>query len=302
MGIKLYKKPDLEKPMMFVGWPGIGNIGIIAVNALKDILRGEEFGEIESWDFFYPRKVFIQNGLLKDLEFPSNKFYHARTEKKDVILFIGEEQPAFGGRMYASGEKAYEMANLVIDVGLQFGCQRIYTSGACVSPIHHQMKPRVCAVVSSEELKVEVTRTSNTVLMSELEGRSEGEGVITGLNGLLLGVAKKRGLGGTCLMGEIPDWLAGASFPYPRASRSVLEVFAEILGLQVDLSFLEKIEGQIDEIVKGFYAKFPSEMKEEYDQRKSKAPLKPGPITIRAQVFIDDRFKKGGDGGGESPS
>jgi proteasome assembly chaperone (PAC2) family protein len=115
-------------------------------------------------------------------------------------------------------------------------------------------------------------------------------------------VAKKRGLGGICLMGEIPDWLSGASFPYPRASKSVLEVFAEILGIQVDLGFLEKIEEQIEEIVESFYAKFPSEMKEEYDQRKSKAPLKPGPITIQAQVYIDDRFKKGGDGGGESPS
>jgi hypothetical protein len=70
----------------------------------------------------------------------------------------------------------------------------------------------------------------------------------------------------------------------------------------VELSFLEKIEEQIEQIVESFYAKFPSEMKEEYDQRKSKAPLKPGPITIRAQVFIDDRFKKGGDGGGENPS
>ena len=302
MGIKLYKKPDLEKPMMFVGWPGIGNIGIIAVNALKDILSGEEFGEIESSDFFYPRKVSIQNGLLEDLQFPSSKFYHARVEKKDLIIFIGEEQPAFGGRMYASGEKAYEMANLVIDVGLQFGCQRIYTSGACVSPIHHQMKPRVCTVVSSEMLKQEVTHYPNTALMSELEGRSEGEGVITGLNGLLLGVAKKRGLEAICLMGEIPDWLSGASFPYPQASRSVLEVFAEILGIQVDLGFLDKLQGQIEEIVESFYAKFPSEMREEYDQRKSRPPSKPGPITIQAQVYIDDRFKKGGDGGGESPS
>jgi uncharacterized protein len=302
MGIKLYRKPDLEKPMMFVGWPGIGNIGILAVNALKDILNGEEFGEIEGWDFFYPRKVFIQDGLLKDLEFPGNNFYHARIEERDLIIFVGEEQPAFGGRMYASGEKAYEMANLVIDVGLQFGCKRIYTSGACVSPVHHQMKPRVCAVVSSEELKKEVTRYPNTILMSELEGRSEGEGIITGLNGLLLGVAKKRGLEGICLMGEIPDWLSGASFPYPQASKSVLEVFAQILGVQVDLGFLEKLEGQIEEIVESFYAKFPSEMKEAYDQRKSRAPSKPEPITFQAQVYIDDRFKKGGDPGGESPS
>jgi len=301
MGIKLYRKPKLEKPMMFVGWPGIGNIGMIAVNTLKGILRAEEFGEIESWDFFYPRKVSIREGLLEDLEFPSNKFYYQRLEKQDLIFFIGEEQPTEGGRMYASGDKAYKMADLVLDVGLKFGCQRVYTSGACVSPIHHQMKPRVCAVVSSEELVKEVKKYQNTILMSEIEGRKEGEGAITGLNGLLLAVAKKRGLESICLMGEIPDWLSGVSLPYPRASRSVLEVFAEILGMRIDLSFLDKMEGQIEEIIESFYAKFPPEMKEEYDQRKFVAQAKPGPITIQAQIYIDERFKKGGDEGGERP-
>jgi proteasome assembly chaperone (PAC2) family protein len=302
MGIKLYKEPDLRKPMMFVGWPGIGNIGMVAVNSLKDILRAEEFGEIESWDFFYPRKVSITNGLLKALEFPSNKFYYARIEGKDLIFFIGEEQPSVGGRMYASGERAYSMANLVIDVGLRFGCQRVYTSGACVSPIHHQMRPRVCAVVTSEGLKEEVRGYPNTIFMSALERGSEGEGVITGLNGLLLGVAKKRGVEGICLMGEIPDWLSGASFPYPRASKSVLNVFAEILGIQVDLGFLDKLEGQVEQWVESFYAKFPPEMKAEYDERKSLTHAKPGPITIQAKIYVDERFKKGGEGGEEGPS
>jgi proteasome assembly chaperone (PAC2) family protein len=301
MGIKLYKKPRLENPTMFVGWPGIGNIGMIAVNTLKGIVRAEEFGEIESWDFFYPRKVSIREGLLEDLEFPSNKFYYQRLEKKDLIFFIGEEQPTQGGRLYASGEKAYKMANLVLDVGLKFGCQRVYTSGACVSPIHHQMRPRVCAVMSSERLVKEVKKYQNTILMSEIEGRKESEGVITGLNGLLLAVAKKRGLESICLMGEIPDWLSGVSLPYPKASKSVLEVFAEILGIRMDLSFLDKMEGQIEEIIESFYSKFPQEMKEEYDQRKSVAQAKPGTVTIQAQIYIDDRFKKGGDEGGERP-
>jgi proteasome assembly chaperone (PAC2) family protein len=301
MGIKLYKEPELEKPIMFVGWPGIGNIGIIAVNTLKAILRAEEFGEIESWDFFYPKKVSIRDGLLENLEFPGNKFYYQRIEKKDLIFFIGEEQPSEGGRMYASGEKAYQLANLVLDVGLKFGCQRVYTSGACVSPIHHQVKPRVCGVVSSEKLREEIKSYQNTILMSELGGRGESEGIITGLNGLLLGVAKARGMEGICLMGEIPDWLSGASFPYPKASKSVLEVFAEILGVGMDFSFLDKMERQIEEIIEGFYAKFPAEMKEEYDQRKFVAQTKPGTITIQAQIYIDERFKKGGDEGGERP-
>ncbi|MCJ7747476.1 MAG: PAC2 family protein [Desulfobacterales bacterium] len=301
MGIKLYKRPKLEKPIMFVGWPGIGNIGIIAMNTLKGILKAEELGEIESWDFFYPRKVSIRDGLLEDLDFPSNKFYYQRLEKKDLIFFIGEEQPTEGRRMYASGEKAYQMANLVLDVGLKFGCQRVYTSGACVSLIHHQMKPRVCAVISSEELIKELKKYQNTILISEIGGRGGGEGTITGLNGLLLAVAKKRGVESICLMGEIPDWLSGASFPYPRASRSVLEVFAEILGIGIDLSFLDKTEGQIEEIIESIYAKFPPEMKEEYDQRKFVAQTKPGTITIQAQIYIDERFKKGSKEDEERP-
>ena len=39
MAIKLYKQPELEKPALIVGWPGIGNIGIIAVDTLRDQLR-----------------------------------------------------------------------------------------------------------------------------------------------------------------------------------------------------------------------------------------------------------------------
>jgi proteasome assembly chaperone (PAC2) family protein len=301
MGIKLYKRPRLEKPMMFVGWPGIGNIGIMAVNILKDILKADRFGEIESWNFFYPRKVSIREGLLEHLEFPNNKFYYRKLGDQDVIFFIGEEQPSEGGRMYASGEKAYRMANLVVDVALKFGCRRVYTSGACVSLTHHQIKPRVCAVISSKHLLEEVKKYSNTVLMSELGERREGEGTITGLNGLLLAIARTRGLESMCLMGEIPDWLSGAAFPYPMASRSVLEVFAEILGIGIDLSFLDKMERQIGEIIEGFYEKFPPELKEEYDQRKSVAQPEPGKITIQAQIYIDDRFKKGGDEGGERP-
>jgi hypothetical protein len=91
MGIKLYREPKFEKPIMFVGWPGFGNIGVIAVNTLKDILKAEVFGEIESCDFFYPRKVSVREGLLEDLEFPGNKFYCRRLENKDLIFFIGEE-------------------------------------------------------------------------------------------------------------------------------------------------------------------------------------------------------------------
>ena len=151
MGIRLYEEPRLEKPDMVVGWPGIGNIGIIAVDTLKGQCRAKELGEVEPWDFFYPRRVRIKASIVEDLEFPSNKFYYKKLEKKDLIFFVGEEQPAEGGRVYAEGKKAYQMAGLVLEVAEKFGCRRIYTSGAAVAFTHHALKPRVWALASSED-------------------------------------------------------------------------------------------------------------------------------------------------------
>lgn len=130
MAIKLYKEPKLESPDLVCGWPGIGRIGIMAVDYLRRAIAAEERGEIEPWEFFEPRKVTIQDGLLKDLEFPTNRFYYQRLKNRDLVLFIGEEQPSEGARLYATGGKAYRMANLVLDIAEKFGSPRGFTRRA----------------------------------------------------------------------------------------------------------------------------------------------------------------------------
>ena len=298
MGVIIYKEPRLENPVMVASWPGIGNIGIIAVDTLRNMLEAEELGEIEPWDFFYPKKVLIRNGELKDLEFPSSKFYFKRTGEKDLLFFIGEEQPADGGRTYAEGRKAYQMANLVIDVARRFGCQRVYTSGAAVAPIHHTTRPKVWAVPNNKGLIDEVKSYENTILMSEIEGRG-GQGNITGLNGLLLGVARKRSIKAICVMGEIPVYLQGFPFPYPRASKSVLEVLTAALGIEINMdriaAFIEQSDSQIEQL----YEKFPPEIKEQLDKLRYVSyarPTEPAPITKedkkRILEDIDKFFKK----------
>jgi len=283
---------------MVASWPGIGNIGIIAVDTLRNMLEAEELGEIEPWDFFYPKMVLIRNGELKDLEFPSSKFYFKRTGEKDLLFFIGEEQPADGGRTYAEGKKAYQMANLVLDVAQRFGCKRVYTSGAAVAPIHHTTRPKVWAVPNSKGLISEVKTYENAILMSEIEGR-EGQGNITGLNGLLLGVARKRGIEAICVMGEIPVYLQGFPFPYPKASKSVLEVLTTAVGIEIDMeriaSFIERSDKEIEQL----YEKFPPEIKEQLDKLKYVSydkPTEPTPITEedkkRILEDIDKFFKK----------
>jgi len=299
LGIRLYIEPKLQKPDLVASWPGIGNIGLIAADTLRRQIGGEELGEIEPWDFFYPRRVIIKDGILTDLEFPSNKFYYQRLAKKDLILFIGEEQPIDGGRVYAEGKKAYQIANLVLDVAERFGCQRVYTSGAAVALTRHTLKPRVWAVTSSESLIKEVKSYENTVLMSEIEGRGDW-GSISGLNGLLLGLARKRGCEAICLMGEIPDYLSGAPFPYPRASKSVLEVLTNLLGIQISYDALDDWAAQMDEIIGGIYEKLPPDIKEKIEQRENVVRAKPEMITDEDKEWIkkhiDELFRKGGRG------
>ncbi|MCJ7776044.1 MAG: PAC2 family protein [Desulfobulbaceae bacterium] len=267
MGVRLYREPQLENPILIASWPGIGNIGIIAVDTLRGMVRAEEIGEIEPWDFFYPKRVSIRNGELKSLAFPGSKFYLGKAGGRDLVFFIGEEQPTEVGKAYAEGTKAYRMANLVLDVAIKLGCRRIFTSGAAVAPIHHTVRPKVWAVPNSEELIDEVKSYENVVLMSEIDGGG-GQGNITGLNGLLLGVARKRGIDAICIMGEIPIYFQDFPLPYPKASKSVLEVLSVSLGIELEMqgitAIVERSEGEIERL----YENFPSEIREELDKLK----------------------------------
>jgi len=288
MGVKIFKKIKAKKPDLIACWPGIGNIGIIAVNTLREQVQAEEFGEIEPWDFFYPQKVSIKKGILEELKFPNSRFYFKKVGRKDLIFFIGEEQAMKGEDAYAEGEKAYEMANLVLDVAEKFNCQRVYTSGAAVAPIHHTMRPKVWAVSNKKALLDEINRYENTILMSKIEGVDD-QGRITGLNGLLLGVAKKRELEGICLMGEIPFYLQAFPLPYPKASRSVLEVLTRILGVGLDLSQFDNYVAQVEETIENWYHQLPSETKDRLEELKHIRYVKsaePEPITEMSEEEI----------------
>jgi uncharacterized protein len=268
LAIKLFKEPQLNDPVLLASWPGIGNVGLIVVDTFRRVFNAEVCGEIEPWDYFYPRKVRIKNGELVELQFPNSLFYFKKTEKQDLLLFIGEEQPSWSGRAYARGIKAYQMANQVLDVAIKFGCRRIYTSGAAVTSIHHSLPSRVWAVPNNGALLPEIKDYENTVLMSQIESL-EGQGNISGLNGLLLGAARKRGLDGICLMGEIPVYLQDFPILYPKASKSVVEVLAKALNLEMDLTGLSSFAELSETEINTLYDKLPTEVKTQLEELKS---------------------------------
>ena len=266
MGFRLTVQPQLESPDLIVGWPGIGNVGLMAVEILRRQLEAEYLGEVEPEPFFYPSGVVIKSGVLESLSFPGSRFYFKKLPQRDLILFIGDEQPTETGSTYASGGKAYEMANLVLDVAQKFGCRRVFTSGAAVSAIHHNYTPGVWTVATEAGLLSEIKAVRGNKFKSDLQGKS-AQANISGLNGLLIGVAAQRGIPAACLMGEVPDYLARAPMPSPAATRSVLELISRIYDISLDLNELQEMRREMSDMVDQFFNQFPDELKEKISQR-----------------------------------
>jgi proteasome assembly chaperone (PAC2) family protein len=55
------------------------------------------------------------------------------------------------------------------------------------------------------------------------------------MNGLIIGIAKMRGMKGTCLLGETSGYVVDA-----KASKAVLEALLKMIDVKVDMGNLDK--------------------------------------------------------------
>jgi proteasome assembly chaperone (PAC2) family protein len=234
--VKYYAHPRLNSPHLLAVWPGIGNVAIIIANYLKKQLDFKRLAEIEPSHFFNPIGVLVKDNIVEAPQFPQSKFYYWKNKKgaRDLIIFVGEDQPANLG---------YELANAVLDVGQKFQVKRFFTCAAALTHIHHTERPRVWGVGTNRNLTRELRR------FDLIQG---GNLQIAGLNGLLLGVAKERKLEGICLLGEVPMY--ATRVPNPMAALSVLEAMMMILNINIDMGEMEQIAAESREKMKQLVA------------------------------------------------
>ncbi|MFA4889057.1 MAG: PAC2 family protein [Candidatus Omnitrophota bacterium] len=233
-GVKFIKRPRLKKPYLIVAWPGMGEVAFKAVSYLVDKLKAEEFAQIPAEDFFYSTGSVVQEGILSEPGLPQNKFYFWKNKdgKNDLIIFLSNAQPDLA--------KAEEYSRRIIDVGKTFHAETVVGLASMPQPIDHTQEPRVWYTATTLELKNELKKYHFNLLF---------EGQISGMNGLFLGIAKREGLKGICLLGEIP--LYTIQIENPKGSYAALTGLAKILGIQLDYSgLLEQIHHMEAEINK----------------------------------------------------
>jgi proteasome assembly chaperone (PAC2) family protein len=206
LGVKIHSNPILKSPNMLAALPDMGNVAGIGVGYLIKKLNAKVFAEIYS---YWPPYVSYKNGVV-DYTQSSYKFYYL--EKENLLIFNGEFNPTDPRRLY---EICYE----VVQMAERMNAKRLYSIGAALRQASNA-EPRILGAVNNEQLLEHVKNFNISML--------EGEGQITGFNGLILGIAKERGLDAACILGEIDN----PNIVQPKAAQNILKVLVNMLGIK----------------------------------------------------------------------
>ena len=207
-------RPKLRSPHLVCGFPGSGYVGKLAVDHLIQELPAKHLVDIYSSSF--PPQVMINADGTADLM--KNSIFWWQGGDADLLLLTGDSQPA-------NPDSEYSLAEEVLGIAGQFGTQQVYTLAAYITGVFVE-KPKVFGTATDTQT-VKDFASHNISMMDS--------GSITGMNGLIICIAKLRNMSGMCLLGETSGYVVDA-----KASKAVLEALLEIIGIKVDMANLEK--------------------------------------------------------------
>jgi len=224
--IKILKKPDLKDPILIEGLPGVGNVGKLAADHLKDELKAKKFADVYS-KHFPPQVLVDDDGITRLVN--NELFYYKSGGKFDLIFLLGDYQGL-------TPEGQYQLTMKLLETVKGFGVKKIFTLGG-----YGQGKmvetPRVLGAATNLKLVKEMKK--HGVVFSKGE---PGSGIV-GASGLLLGLGKAMEMEGVCLMGETSGY-----FVDPKSAEAVIKILMTVLDVKIDLTKLEDKAKQIDQI------------------------------------------------------
>jgi uncharacterized protein len=208
--------PGSKFPTLICGFPGSGYVGKLAIDHLIHELNASHLVDIYSNTF--PPQVMIKPDGTVDL-IKNAMFYHESptSPSLNMMFLTGDSQPS-------NPDAEYLLAETILEIASKFSVVHVYALAAYITGVFVQ-KPRVFCTASD----MESLRSINTPDIAVMDG-----GAITGMNGLIIGLAKLKGMRGTCLLGETSGYVVDA-----KASRLILEVLTTRLGIEICMDALD---------------------------------------------------------------
>jgi uncharacterized protein len=226
--IRTLEKVSLRDPILIEGLPGVGNVGKLAADYLRDQLPAKPLATIYS-KFFPPQVYVSEAGIIRLVSNDLAYWKAPPTEAHDVLILGGDYQGI-------SPEGQYEITERVLDYCHGIGVREVFTlAGFAQGRIVDQ--PRVLGA-ATHATRVEAMKKYSVVF-----SRNDPGGGLIGASGLFLGLGRLFDMEGVCLMGETSGY-----FVDPRAAEAVLKVLMRVLHIELDLAALQAKAQEIDRI------------------------------------------------------
>ena len=238
ISIEFSSTPTLNNPKLVCGLPGSGYVGKLAIDHLIDKLHAEKFADVYSSSF--PPQVSIQKNGTIDLV--KNSFYYCKHDQHDLVFLTGDAQP-----VSAQGE--YALAEEIIQICKKMNIDEIFTLAAYITGKFSET-PQVYGTSTSIDKVKELSNIGIQIL---------DRGNITGMNGVIVGMAKQSEIIGSCFLGETSGYVIDA-----KASKAVLESLCKMLQLTIDMSELEQRAKDTEEIIKTLQAQAAAQGNQEH--------------------------------------
>ena len=214
-------EPNVEKPIVIAAMQDMGNVGSIVVNFINDSLRTKIFRIARTLD---PTYVVDRGGYI---DLPNESWEYKYTE--DLIIFGGGKgQPQGNSEINA-------LCQDVIDIAKKYSAKFIYTLGGFHTNRVLDNNPKTYITTTSMEL----TKQMKGLNVETTPQKS----IITGFNGLILGFAKKNGIQGIGMYGELNQ----PEIPQYRAAISIIKTLEKLTYRKLgDTSQLEAMAQEIE--------------------------------------------------------
>src|SRR2546428_11658407 len=145
--IRYLDHPKLDDPTCIEGLPGIGNVGKLAAEHLKDELKAVKFAEIFS-KYFPPQVLVQEDGQVKLVN--NEMHYVKRNGGKDLVLLTGDYQGL-------TPEGQYELSDFILQELKKLGVPRLFTLGG-YGMGRMVTKPRVLGAATGGDLVKEMEK------------------------------------------------------------------------------------------------------------------------------------------------
>ena len=230
--------PKAREPVLVCGLPGSGYVGKLAADHLVGSLKLKKVAEYSSPTF--PPQVSVREDGTVDP--PKGALYFAQTKGKGIFVFTADAQPT-------TSEGEYELSDAVVKFVKKCGVKKVYTLAAYITGSFSH-SPKVFGSGTSKAMADALAEKGVTLMK---------DGGISGMNGLLIGVAALRGMEGACLLGETSGYVVDAG-----ASKAVLELLSKVVGVAVDTSKLKEKAEETQKVI--------SQLQAMADQSREAAP------------------------------